>query len=71
MVVMDSVCPSSRLRLVAWAMRALDWGRHVRTETRLLWVLEAAGGRIVRSERSSYSILGLECLLAVIEPAAS
>lgn len=70
-VFMDSVWPDSRFRLIPWMVRRADFGRHVRNEAQLRTLLNSSGGKMVFAERLTYTTIGLECLLAVLEPAAA
>jgi SAM-dependent methyltransferase len=67
-MIMDSVWPRSPFRIIAWGLRFLDFGRHVRTERQLREILNSADAHLFSTERLTYNTIGLECLLAVLLP---
>ena len=69
-VLIDNVWPRSRLRVIPWLLRRVDFGRHVRTEEQLRGVLRDSGGHLVWARRLTYTTIGLEGLVSVLTPAA-
>jgi len=67
-VLMDSVWPRSPFRVFGWVLRYLDFGRHVRTERQLREMISNSGAVVLSAERLTYNTIGLEGLIAVLQP---
>jgi ubiquinone/menaquinone biosynthesis C-methylase UbiE len=68
-VILDAVMPSSPgRRPLAYMLRRLDRGGYVRAQSSLSTIIQSAAGTTISQERLTYTLYGLELLVASFQP---